>query len=735
MRFNYFTILVLINALVLPPEWPNIVKPTLFSLKETKLKLLTSLQSLMPQNIPDYNVSISSFSAIDSINNNGPQQNHIDLQTDNSDTTSLMFIPRELINPTMFKTLGLANLFSNWHGFGDNSNGKTSSDLLSKSRWLNLTAFDQLLIPESFKTFFIFNTLGTTTSTSTPTMISPSSTSTFLRNPIIFKKYEKSNNINNFLSKSIPFDMPNLLTLVDYYMVIPQQVQKFHDDHENPLQEVRNLTSSIYHKSLLNVPGEYLPIFRSQLSEMKPMIVFMFNETTSSSTAAAAAAAAGKVSSFAFEDKYGLNHNQEIGNGGGGGSPIISIKNYLSSTSISSFFDKFANIWLKQVDYDSLIHAVYCNVNSQDQKSSYCLKIQNQLIHILPVFKKKLESSKEVKNNNDNGVGYDYTLDMNSIQQNHSTTTRFSKMEETPDTDGNNDQEIQTQAIRQLHDKLRSQKDKTKGVTLGLAHEPKKTIEKIDEKLDDKVDSKFTKIIDTKDSLKIKLDDKKTTVLKHVSSKLDEIDDKTDLLADSVKRKKHQFTTYKLKPRLFEKKKSAITKYEHIGVDETYDDDDEEKEPSLEDCDDIEDENIRKSSIYAVGNDNGDGGGDTKKQYIHKRNQVIESDYSSISLANGIPDEGIIIPLSLLKFEQQDQKQDENLRTLNFPPRHKSFSQIINLQTGQKYRKKRQIPIMDDHDTKDNNKNDKDEPCQPITWYNIFHYSIFGEPKFCNEDN
>ena len=33
--------------------------------------------------------------------------------------------------------------------------------------------------------------------------------------------------------------MPNLLTLVDYYMVIPQQVQKFHDDHENPLQEVR----------------------------------------------------------------------------------------------------------------------------------------------------------------------------------------------------------------------------------------------------------------------------------------------------------------------------------------------------------------------------------------------------------------------------------------------------------------------------------------------------------------
>lgn len=699
MRLNYFTIAVMINALVLPPEWPNIVKPTLFSLKETKLKLLTSLQSLMPQDTPYYNVSISSLPTIDDVN----KQNIVDPQTENNNI-SLMFIPRELINPTMFQTLGLANLFSNWHELVE-GNGKTLTDLLSKSRWLNLTAFDQLLIPESFKTFFIFNTLGTTTST--PTMTS--SSSTFLKNPIIFKKYEKANTVNNFLSKSIPFDMPNLLTLVDYYMVIPLHVKKFHNDHDNPLQEVKNLTSSIYHKSLLNVPGEYLPIFRSQLTEMKPTIVFMFNETTSSSSSSST----GKVSSFAYEDKYGSSLNQE-GNmevSGGGGSPIISIKNYLSSTSISSFFDKFANIWLKQVDYDSLIHAVYCNVNSQDQQSSYCLKIQNQLIHILPVFKKKLDSKKEADpNDKPNGIGYDYTIDMNSIQQNPATN---SKMEEFPQ-----EEEIQSQAIRQLHDKLRLQKDKTKGVTLGLAHEPKKTIEKIDEKFDDKIDNKKTKIIDTKDSIKGKLDDKKTSVLEHVGSKLDGLDDKTDLLADSVKRKKHQFTTYKLKPRLFEKKKSANTKYEHIGVDETYDDD--VNASSLEDCDDIEDENIRKSSIYVVDDD---------KQYINKRNQVIEPklDYSLLSFAaNGIPDEGITIPLSSLKFEQE---QDENLHTLNLP-RHKSFSQIINLQTGKTYRKKkRQIPSI-----MDNNINDKNEPCQPITWYNIFHYSIFGEPKFCNEE-
>ncbi|KAL6929839.1 hypothetical protein ACO0SA_001243 [Hanseniaspora valbyensis] len=35
---------------------------------------------------------------------------------------------------------------------------------------------------------------------------------------------------------------------------------------------------------------------------------------------------------------------------------------------------------------------------------------------------------------------------------------------------------------------------------------------------------------------------------------------------------------------------------------------------------------------------------------------------------------------------------------------------------------------------KDNNKdklNTKEESCQEVTWYNIFHHSIFGKPNFC----
>ena len=100
--------------------------------------------------------------------------------------------------------------------------------------------------------------------------------------------------------------MPNLLTLIDYYMVVP--------GIPHHTQDIKNKTSNIYHKSVLSLPSEYLPIFRNQLSEMKPMIVFMFNET--------------------IPDLKATTTTTSSGNSN---SPIISIKNYLSNTSISSF--------------------------------------------------------------------------------------------------------------------------------------------------------------------------------------------------------------------------------------------------------------------------------------------------------------------------------------------------------------------------------------------------------------
>lgn len=663
MILIYWYLLVLVQSLVLPPEWPNIVKPTLFSLRESKLKLFTSLQSLMISN-SNSNMSISTL----------PKFFDTGLNSKDNDNTTLLFIPRELINPTMFQTLGLQNLMPH---INDDSSSYFSGK--SSQKWVNLTSTDQLLIPDIFKTFFIFNT-------TTPSLMNP-----------LFKNYHKHNHenqnhqindLNKILTKSIPFDMPNLLTLIDYYMVVPE-VSIYGDN-------IKNITTNIYHKSVLRLPSEYLPIFRNQLSEKKPMIVFMFNETTP-------------------DKKSHINSSSVNSNSN---SPIISIKNYLSNTSISSFFDKFANIWLKQVNYESLVHAVYCNVNPNNQQGSYCLKIQNQMIHILPAFKKIIQhNNKEDDDLSTHSKTDDNQTDSEFVNQ---TDSGFVNKIENPfksqssdikdyevineeEEENNNKNIIQSQALRQIHDKLRFKKEKTKHSSQDFIHDPKASIEKIDEKFDKSIDDKMTKLMNKKDSIKDSLDFKKAKFMNSMEMKLDNFDDKTDLFADSMKRKKNEMFSYKFNPRLFQK----------LQIDQGDDDDQEDENENVNKFDDIgidenyEDE-LKKSSIYV-----NDG-----NEYINKRNQFYESintEISSSSSATLYPNEDeIILPLELINFNNKEIKL----------PRKKSYSQIIDLNTG-KPLKKRLVQFL---------ANENDKNCQPITWYNIFHYSIFGEPKFCKDE-
>ncbi|RCK63360.1 hypothetical protein Cantr_10182 [Candida viswanathii] len=628
MILTYLFLLALAQTLVLPPEWPNIVKPTLFSLRETKQKLFTSLQSLMTANNPYQNLSIASLPA--NLDYHEPSVNDTN---HNTTTTNLLFIPRELINPTMFQTLGLTNLVP--------SSNTTDP---SSQKWMNLTSTDQLLIPDVFKTFFIFNTTK-------PSLVNP-----------LFKNYQNQNhqisNLNKFLIRSIPFDMPSLLSLVDYYMVVPELPRA--------LGDIRNITSNIYHKSVLSLLSEYLPIFRNQLSEKKPMIVFMFNETEPEMKASGGGG--GAV-------------------GGTGSSPIISIKNYLSNTSISSFFDKFANIWLKQVNYESLVHAVYCNVNPTNQQGSYCLKIQNQMIHILPIFRRRLYVEPIVRGDDLPPYGEYEGSDILATSTTPANTNLNNNAVVYPDVD-----EVQSQAIRQIHDKLSTKKDKTKMTSQEFMHDPKTTIEKLDEKFDDALDYKITKLMQTKEAVRDTLDFKKTKLMNTVEHTLDGLDDKTDMVADSLKRKKTEMLTYKFSPRLFKKKeefeKDGGGKFEDIGVDENYDSD-----CGGGGC---------SPSIYV-----NDG-----KEYINKRNQF----YEPMMSWGSFPDQGFVLPLELISFEEDKYRL----------PRHKTYSQVVNLQTGRSLRRaKRLIQFI---------ANEDDKNCQPITWYNIFHYSIFGEPKFCKDE-
>ncbi|RLV90190.1 Cytochrome P450 52A11 [Spathaspora sp. JA1] len=211
--------------------------------------------------------------------------------------------------------------------------------------------------------------------------------------------------------------------------------------------------------------------------------------------------------------------------------------------------------------------------------------------------------------------------------------------------------------------------DRFNDISYEFVHTPKLTIEKADEKLDKKVDGTITSIHDVKEHVLEKIDNRKTNWIEKVESKLDSLDDKTDFLADKIRQKAKMVSNYKINPKLFDKVEP---------VDESIT---EEVEPE---------ESI--SSIYG-----------TEGHYINKRNQyyevqdVIKSEPGTIS-----------IPLSLLRLE--DVYFD--------PPRQRTYSQVINLDTQQPLKRRHEEP----------------PDCQPITWYNIFHYSIFGEPKFCKED-
>ncbi|CAI5755864.1 unnamed protein product [Candida verbasci] len=558
-------------SLLLPHDWTSIVKPSLYSIKETKQKLLINLQSLFSNITEEF-------------------QNYSYNKND-----TLYFLPKELINPTILSSIG--------------------------DQWLNLSNTEHILLPKDFKTFFLFN--GTDEDSQ----------------PFNIFKNNKSFDINKFLINSVPFSIPDLIQLHDYFLVLPSAYFK---------------NVSIYQNSLIHLPKSQLPLFRNQLSENKPMMVFMFNQT-----------------------KKELIKNN----------PIIHIKNYLKQETapVSNFFDKFANIWLNQLNYDSLVHAIYCNLHYKD--SPYCVKISSSNIDIFPIYKYQKMNKREE------------TVDIEEAKDDEKGIEEV----EASDSD-----EVESQAIRQLHDAI---VDKKKGMIdfkKSLFYEPKETIEEIDEAIDHKIDVGKTKFVNTKDALIGKLDDKKTSVKSVLEHKADFIDDKTDAVADKLIRTKHKISALKFDPRIFDKSKLEKLEEEYDEkykyIDDIFDDKLHYDNLNIDEKEDFEE-------LPKYSNDN---------SYISKRNEEELPKYNNVNSyiekMNEAPvpkNEGFYsFPISLLNFSQIDN-----------PPRKTTYSQVINLQETKKKIMKRSIQFSDDDD------------CKPITWYNLFHYSIFGEPKFCKDQS
>ncbi|KAI5954296.1 hypothetical protein KGF54_002071 [Candida jiufengensis] len=597
MKLQIFRLVIylqLINALLLPHHWP-IVRPKLFSLKTTKSRLHGHLHPLVP--IRQHNREFT-------FRNLG--------YNDSSSSQNLLFIPRELINPEMFSALGLSNLFTNF----------------TNLQWINFTSKDQILIPQEFKTFFIFNT----------SLIKDSSFSGFekIQNLKDHKNFLSSNNLSKMLNRVIPFDMPELLDLIDYYMVLPN------------LPHLTNLTSSVYNEGLLSYPLDQLPTFRPQLSDGKPMIVFMFNETEPQPPTT--------ESATSQREKLSPHH-------------IMSIKNYLKPTSISSFFDKFASSWINQVGYDSLIKSVFCNINPQDEDHSYCLKIRNSMVDFVPAFKKFIAKT-----------------DPNII-------SNFQYHQNNP--------QVESLAVKQVHDRLKSKKNALEMTSYHLVKYPKETIEVLDEAFDSKIDDKFTKIESKKEDWLDKYEEHKLNFLNELDDKIYSLDDKKDLITDKIKRKKNYLANWKFKPQLFDKSEARDLE------DEDQSDNDEflNDEEALEQPSDSEMDKYANDHSYIS----------KRSDYLH---HITTNKKQDDAIGNYIEDGGFSLPLSLLKNVYKDQSS-----VLTPPPRRTTYSQVINLETLKPLKKRFELVEKDtDEFTKD---------CKPITWYNIFHYSIFGEPKFC----
>ena len=212
-----------------------------------------------------------------------------------------------------------------------------------------------------------------------------------------------------------------------------------------------------------------------------------------------------------------------------------------------------------------------------------------------------------------------------------------------------------------------------------------------------------------------------------------------------IQRKAEDLQTWTFKPQLFEKKGNGGKKHGVLdklklklnlndGADDEHDSDydhpafNSDSSSSDEDYDQYENDKGKKSYVNKKRSTNSPRQ-KNKKRYL---------DDASIQPGIGeyIEQGGFSLPLSLLNYKNpmvnvenmvdaiDDDVFDDNESTQ--PPRKTTYSQVMNLDTLSPINRKRSS-------SDDEEGGDVEEPCQPITWYNIFHHSVFGEPNFCNE--
>lgn len=495
--------------------------------------------------------------------------------------------------------------------------------LSDESSFFNLTYdFQNIMIPKDTRSLFIFDTTK----------------------PLNFAK-DKTNGFAQFLGRSAPFNLPDYTSLINHYAVIPKSYLRSHSN----LSKLIN-PDSVYYNSVLEVPVTKVPIFRNYITENKPVMVFLFNE--------------------GVEDNSSQRGTEEA--------TIMNFKNYLpqrkTSHMISSFFDSFANNWIGQVNYDSLIHSIFCTTNVQSLDDSYCLKIHDKdAIHLFPAFFDVSrfigpESKKQGSNNPDGIVPSSPANDeinLEKLTKNISPTTTLQS-----DVDKKHLSIFITSRSSLTHT------SKISSIT-GSPHN-------VAAAADDEQPSPLTLTL----LLSILQLPNSQAVLTSLPSNI------------YLPKMRYTHEVADVSPLIPEHTSKGLTL-----VNDVY-------PTTLSLLGNTENSNISKNAKF-----NSTIEMNIKDLFLNLLKRSFEEE--EMHLLNRKPDGGLILPVSLIK---------ELKETDNVSPRKKTYAQVVyNNEVHRKVIRK----YADEFTSKRTAAFSDDENCEKITWYNIFHYSIFGKPNFC----
>lgn len=242
------------------------------------------------------------------------------LPVDEDEIIDTLIIPKHLINIKVLNSLGLRNIVKN-----------------SKKFKLNNKAFEtnlEILVPDNVIPFFLFNTSDSLNIPKEKTRV----------------EYAK------FIDNSIPFNLPEFISLIDYYLILPIP---------------KNFNINSVHEGIILTSKNHLSIFKQSLStneNNQPLLVFMFRS------------------------------GNDVFNAKEFNLPLIKIKNYLGNNHLQSFFDIFAKNWINDVNYSQLVNSVFCTLNIDMFDKSFCVKVKpdSSSLSLFPAY--NLESKNEKRN-------------------------------------------------------------------------------------------------------------------------------------------------------------------------------------------------------------------------------------------------------------------------------------------------------------------------------------------------